>query len=202
MTIHEPMTLATDYLITIAAAIFAARLWRTDRLWSLAFVFTALGSLFGGTFHGFGDSMTPFAETMLWKATMFSIALASFFLLAGAGSRVLAAVAVIKLVASMSWMIVQDDFLWVIVDYGITLLLVGGVQLVAWIRTRAPSAPWVLGSIVVSVLGALVQQFRIAPHPSFNHNDLYHVIQIVALWMLYRGAAAGGRYHTDPRRNT
>ena len=31
MTIHEPMTLATDYLLTIAAAVFAIRLWRTNR---------------------------------------------------------------------------------------------------------------------------------------------------------------------------
>ena len=42
--------------------------------------------------------MPPLAETLLWKATMFSIALASFFLLAACG-RVLAIVATMKLVA-------------------------------------------------------------------------------------------------------
>ena len=58
----------------------------------------------------------------------------------------------------MSWMIGHDDFRSVIIDYGITLLLAGGAQLVAWLRTRAPSAPWVFGSIALSVivLGAVV----------------------------------------------
>jgi hypothetical protein len=39
----------------------------------------------------------------------------------------------------------------------------------------------------VSVLAALVQQSGLTLHRNFNHNDLYHVIQLVALWLLYRG---------------
>jgi len=34
---------------------------------------------------------------------------------------------------------------------------------------------------------ALVQAFRLAPHPQFNHNDLFHVVQMGALYLLYRG---------------
>ena len=30
---------------------------------------------------------------------------------------------------------------------------------------------------------------RLALHRHFNHNDLYHVIQIVALYLFYRGGA-------------
>jgi hypothetical protein len=32
-----------------------------------------------------------------------------------------------------------------------------------------------------------VQARRLAPHRLFNHNDLYHVIQMVALYAFYRG---------------
>jgi hypothetical protein len=44
----------------------------------------------------------------------------------------------------------------------------------------------------------VVQAAKLAPHPGFNHNDLYHVMQIVAMVLLYRGA----RRLTDsaPRR--
>jgi hypothetical protein len=182
MTVHEPMTLATDYLLTVAAAVFAIRLWRTNRMWALAFLFTAAGSFFGGTFHGFAQTMHPLAAASLWKATIFSIGLASFFLLAGSG-HALAVVAIVKLVVYASWMITHDAFVWVILDYGVTLLLVGVAQL----ARRGPSMPWVIGSIVVSVAGALVQQSGFALHRHFNHNDLYHVIQLVALWLLFRG---------------
>jgi hypothetical protein len=182
MTIHEPMTLATDYLLTIAAAIFAGRLWRTNRMWALAFLFTAAGSFFGGTFHGFARSMDPLAAAVLWKATVFSIGLASFFLLVGSG-RALAVVAIVKLIIYASWMITHDAFIWVIIDYGVTLLLIGVAQL----ARRGPSTQWVISSVVVSVAGALVQQSGFALHENFNHNDLYHLIQLVALWLLFRG---------------
>ena len=88
-----------------------------------------------------------------------------------------------KLVVYMRWMITHNDFLYVIADYGLTLLIVGIVML----TRRGPATPWVIGSIVVSVIGALVQQSGFALHRHFNHNDLYHVIQLVALWLLYRG---------------
>lgn len=182
MTVSEPTTLATDYLIAVAATIFAVRLWRTNRMWALAFLFIGAGSLFGGSYHGFAPILIPLASLSLWKATVFSIGLASFFLVAGSGRR-MAVVAIVMLVVYMGWMITHNDFVYVIVDYGLSLLLVGIVQLVS----RGPSTRWVIGSIVVSVIGALVQQSGFALHRHFNHNDLYHVIQLVALWLLYRG---------------
>jgi hypothetical protein len=182
MTIHEPMTLATDYLLTITAVVFAIRLWRTNRQWALAFLFTAAGSFCGGTYHGFGPVMGVLAAIVLWKLTVFSIGLASFFLVLGSGRHLLL-VALVKLIVYMSWMTVHSEFVWVVIDYGIALLLVGVMQLVR----RGPSTPWVIGSIVVSVIGALVQMSRLSLHEHFNHNDLYHVIQLVALWLLYRG---------------
>ena len=181
MNVAEPMTLITDLLLTIAALVFAARLWRVHRMWALAFLFTAAGSFFGGMHHGFAPSMAPIAALLLWKATLFSIGIASFFLLAGSG-RAWTIVAIVKLVIYMSWMIVHNDFVWVIADYGLTLLLIGIAQL----ARRGPSTPWVIGSIVVSVIAALVQQSRFALHRHFNHNDLYHLTQMVALWLLYR----------------
>lgn len=179
MTVHEPMTLATDYLLAVAAAAFAARLWRAHRLWALAFAFTSLGSFLGGTYHGL------YEDAALWKAVVFSIGIASFFLLAGSG-RAFAAIATIKLVAYCSWMISHDGFEWVIADYGVTLLLVG----IAALLRRDGSASWIWGSIALSVAGALVQRSGLTLHRHFNHNDLYHVIQLVALWLLYRGGTA------------
>ena len=182
MTIHEPMTLATDYLLTIAAVVFAIRLWRTNRQWALAFLFTAAASFFGGTYHGFGPVVGLLTANVLWKLTVFSIGLASFLLVLGSG-RAFLLVALVKLIVYMSWMTVHSEFVWVVIDYGIALLIVGVVQLVR----RGPSTPWVIGSIVVSVLGAIVQMSQLKLHEHFNHNDLYHVIQLVALWLLYRG---------------
>lgn len=183
MNVHEPMTVATDYLLAIASVIFAIRLWRTNRHWAMAFLFTAAGSFFGGTHHGIALTFGFLPSILLWKATVLSIGMASCFLVIGSG-RDLLLVGLVKLIVYMIWTtMISSDFLWVIVDYGIALLIVAVVQLVR----RGPSTRWVIGSIVVSVIGALVQMSRLRLHEHFNHNDLYHVIQLVALWLLYRG---------------
>jgi peptidoglycan/LPS O-acetylase OafA/YrhL len=46
---------------------------------------------------------------------------------------------------------------------------------------------WILAGVAVSALAAMVQYFGIAPHPHFNHNDLYHVVQITAMALFYGG---------------
>lgn len=197
ISIHEPMTMATDYLITIAAAIFAARLWSRDRMWALAFVFTGLGAFFGGTYHGVLPSVSPFAAAALWKATVYAVGIASFFFLAGSHPR-MAVPAALKLVVYGSWMIAHDGFLWVIADYGTMLILVGIIVIVR----RGPEMNWVLGGIGLAVAGAGIQQSGFTIHRHFNHNDLYHLVQIAALWMLYRGALAksGAHSHAETDR--
>jgi len=184
---HDPVALLTDALLGIAAWVFAVRLWRVHRMWAVAFVFTGLGAGFGGVFHGFGDQWL-----LLWKATTFSVGLASFFLLAGTDRR-LQAVAILKLVVYLSWMVTHDGFAYVIADYGLTLILIAFFH---------PAKRWVLASIALSVAGAVVQQARISVHERWlDFNDVYHVIQLAALWALYRAAvtmSATGRRSTPP----
>src|SRR5687767_9447039 len=119
MTFHEPMTMITDYILGLGAAVFGVRLWEKNvRAWALAFLFTAAASFLGGTYHGFAP------HHWLWKATVYAIGLASFFLLSGAivasvngqAQRWLMTVAVAKFMAYATWMITHDNFINVIVD--------------------------------------------------------------------------------------
>src|SRR5688500_19676948 len=108
------MTVATDYLLAIAATIFGIRLWRRGaRLWSIAFFFTAAASLLGGTYHGL-------AYEPLWRPTVYAIGLASLFLLAGLG-KWFAIFGALKFIVYAIWMIDHDDFKYVIYDYGLKI---------------------------------------------------------------------------------
>jgi hypothetical protein len=178
MTIHEPMTVATDCVLALATAMFALLAWRRGaRLWALMFAFTATGSLLGGTYHGTAD-------LLWWKPMAYSIGLASFFLLlAATSSRTIHTLALVQFMVYATWMIGHDSFLWVIVDYGIALIVVLSIQLFAWVREKAPSAPWLVGSVVVSAIAVGAQRA-----PDRWHNDVYHVIQLGSLWLMYRGA--------------
>jgi hypothetical protein len=179
MMINEPLTLATDYMLAAASIVFGSLLLRMQkRFWALAFFFTAAGSFFGGTYHGFGG-------VAWWKLTTYSIGLASLFLLfAVTVSRAVRVGGVLLFVSYAIWMASHDSFAYVIIDYGLTLIAITVLQIVEWTRFRAESARWIIASVAVSVIAAIAQRLPIA-----YHNDIYHVIQLVALWLLYRGGA-------------
>ena len=54
--------------------------------------------------------------------------------------------------------------------------------------SRREGVLWLKRAIGVSLAGLAVLVLKLAPHRHFNHNDLYHVIQMGGLFCLYRGA--------------
>ncbi len=55
-------------------------------------------------------------------------------------------------------------------------------------RARREGFLWLKRAIGVSFAGLAVLVLKLSPHPHFNHNDLYHGIQMGGLFCLYRGA--------------
>jgi hypothetical protein len=204
MPFSEPTTMATDYVLALLCCYFAWRLWRVGKktaqtsvcYWAAGFTCFALASLAGGTFHGFSTLFSEAALQSLWKLTAYAIGLASFFLLTGTLSaciatsvrRVAMLIPYVQLIVYVLWMATHDDFRYVIYDYAVTNLGILALQVHAGISRRAVSAPWLIGGVLVSFLAAAVQFNEIALHQHFNHNDLYHVIQMGGMYLFYRGA--------------
>jgi hypothetical protein len=188
----EPTTVVTDYVLGAVSIFLSLRLMDASRFWALAFFALGLGALLGGTWHGFWQ------DDLLWKATTLSIGVASFGMVVGSAHAVatgkfragLIAFAVVKLSAYAAWMLYHDDFIWVVADTGSALGLVAVLHVLKW-------NPWMLAGVAVSVLAGLAQASGLALHEHFNHNDLYHVLQIAAMFLLYRGVRA---YASDGRR--
>jgi len=189
MNISEPMTLVTDYLLAGVAAWLAVLLLRNSeshnsrKCWAIAFAALALGAFLGGTWHGFVQN------ALLWKATVLAVGAASFGMVAGSASatlsgaarRLVLRLALVKLLVYCAWMMLRDDFIFVIIDSGVAFAAVAAFHLWKW-------NGFLLGGVALSVAAALVQASGLALHAHFNHNDLYHVIQIAAVVLLYRGA--------------
>jgi hypothetical protein len=156
---------------------------KSQRWWAMAFAALAAGAFLGGTWHGFLQG------NLLWKATVLSVGAASFAMVAGsaiatvsgAARNLILLFAVVKLVVYSAWMLKQDEFIYVVIDTGIAFAAVAALHL--W-----KFNPWILAGVAVSVVAGLVQASGFDLHRHFNHNDLYHVIQIAAMLLLYRGA--------------
>lgn len=196
----EPMTALTDWILAVIALVCAARLrvdppQRSVARWRMAFVAMAAGSIAGGLSHALLLSASQTLLGVLWKVTTLSLGAAIFFMLAATASsrlvsqraRLLTGLAALQLVIYTVWMLGHDAFVWVIVNYASAMLCVAVVHAVTY--GRAPvAARWILTGIGIAALGAAAQALRISPHRHFNHNDLFHVIQMASVLVLYRGA--------------
>lgn len=206
MTLHEPATLVTDYLLAMLAAGLAWHLRRrsgradhSKRWWAAALGFTAGSALAGGTYHGFGPELPTLLADLLWRATLLLISLAGAAMLfafawerAQAGRRRLwTGVAVAKLGLFASLILIKGEFVVAIVDYGLAMLVLAIAALIQRPSWRAP----LLTGIALSILAAAIQQAGWGISERFNHNDLYHLVQGFALVFFYRAA---NRFETAP----
>ena len=84
-------------------------------------------------------------------------------------------------------MLQENDFDYVIYDYGSSMAVVLLLALAAWYLHRSRAAPWVISGILVSLIASQIQMSELGFHQHFNHNDIFHVVQMASLTLLYRG---------------
>jgi hypothetical protein len=204
MTLHEPATVITDFMLGTLTAVFAAKLFRRAttagspavRLWGAAFVASAVAAFLGGFFHGFGPDMGQRSANALWRATLYTGGVASFFLMAATVTAALRGmirriwlVGLAAKASAYAALVTQNpEFRWLVFDYGSSMLGVAAFQALRMRGGPAPGAGWILAGIAGSAVAALVQQAGVSLHEHFNHNDIYHVLQMGATTLLYCGA--------------
>lgn len=202
MILAEPMTLLTDYVLAgvtgwLGWLLLRGRQGQAARAsWVLAFAALATASALGGTYHGFAPQLSAAVLYRLWTATVLAVGLASFAMLVGSAiataagrlRTLLLAIAAVKLALYSGWMLVHSEFIYVIADSGLAMIAVAALHGRSAARFDDPASRWILGAVGVSVVAAVVQASGFALHRHFNHNDLYHVIQIAAMVLFYRGA--------------
>jgi MFS family permease len=201
----EPAVTLTDYAIAVECAVIVIALTRIEardeavRFWFVLF-FAAIGfaSALGGTVHGFFLPASSHGRAILWPATLMSIIVASLAAWTiGAILRLdprqtafIRRLAIAQL-ATLSCVVlfVTSRFYVAILAYlPSTMFLL--YALVATNRSRRnTSIRWGIVGLAATLVAAVGQQLRIGIHPVyFNHNALYHVIQIAAFWMIFVAA--------------
>jgi uncharacterized membrane protein len=157
--ITEPMTMATDYVLTVLALIFAVSLLlkagsRGEKpvyLWVWAFSVAAVAALAGGTAHGFKLYLGEANHALIWGFTVVSIGLTVFFLL------------VAGIYSALRPTTTRPEH-------------------------RKVGHRWLKWGLTISLAGVLIQMSGWSLHEHFNHNDIYHVVQTFGLYCFYRSA--------------
>jgi hypothetical protein len=158
------------------------------RLAAAAFFATSAGAAAGGTYHLIGTQI-------LWMATVYALGLvgflmsasAAFLALAGGARRAVLGVAGLQLGIFGVWVAGRDDFRYVIYQHGAALALTFALFCWASYKGRSRGTIWIAAAMLATIAGSIVQASGFSLHRHFNHNDLYHVIQLGAAWLFYRG---------------
>jgi len=211
ITIPDPDVVFTDLGLAALGTYFAWRLGggRPGGGWSRRGAIVMLGlasaALWGALFHAVFPAKTATAAGfVVWLLVAFSIAVVAGSLLDMALTIFFARLAPdvrpgVRRAIVLGYCIlfaciilfVDESFTTVTRLYAPTVILMFFAA--QYQASRPGNATWMLisGGLALSMLAALLQQARIAIHPVyFDHNALYHVVQAVALVLLYLGFLA------------
>lgn len=163
----------------------------------LAMLATAVAAAFGAAAHGIDPRTDREQRERCWRASLYTLgfagaattASAAFFTARGSVRTAILAAAAVKLLAYLIGVTRRPEFRVAAADYGGALAVLLAAALYAMAQWHAAGMRWLVAGVGVSLVAALVQARRIVFHRHFNHNDLFHVIQMLALYLFFRGGA-------------
>ncbi len=195
----------TDYGLAAECLCFAylmARIrTRTSSLpavFMLFFFSIAVAAAAGGTVHGFFLDESSLGYRILWPFTLIVMGITA---LSGVHigtalqfsrsravhiNRVASAVFLAYIVIVL---FIRRDFLIAILDYLPALLFIGGAFLLAHLRQKKPAFLIGFLGVCTMLFAAAAQQAKVGIDSRyFDHNALYHVLQAIALFMVFLAA--------------
>lgn len=205
--IHDPDVVLTDLALAVLGAWLAWRLARARAGGTMAgsgvLVMGALASaaFWGAVFHGlFPAGTTTPAGLAAWMPVAVSIAVIGMALLelalrvaaprlAAPARRAITGVYGAAFILTV--LLVDESYRTIVCFYAPVVVLFLIVATRQAVRTRNGGWTLIAASFALSLVAAAVQQAKISIHPEhFDHNAVYHVLQGIALVLLYRGFLA------------
>jgi hypothetical protein len=199
----EPDVALTDYGLAIECAVFVFLLCNRKqsplRLWfTLFFASIGAAAFLGGTVHGFFLDTASTQYRVLWPATLIAVgltAMSAWMIGARLGlSRNIARF--VRLFAALDFAVysllvlfVTQGFAPVVINYLPAALFLLVVFFSLHRRRKTPDLLAGIYGLLLTFLAAGVQAGGFTVHPVYlSHNALYHVIQAIALFLIFRAA--------------
>ena len=202
--IYEPMTTITDLIIAIIAfyysrelsSIYINQLLNVQYHWIWTFRMLGLGAFLGALSHGFGPYFSASIANMIWKFTTYSIGIMSYFMFLSMLHHLFEYQLVIRLRWVLLCLVIiylfivtrNDDFVNVVLFYVPLMIIVLVGLLYSYFVFQSDGVNMIILGIIITFVGAGVQQSGIELHEHMNHNDISHFIQMLAMWFFYQGS--------------
>jgi len=203
--VTEPDVAITDYLLALECTLFVWLLYRRTpssrairNSFALFFAATAVAATAGGTVHGFFLDASSRAGNLLWRVALLALgftafALWSLFALLLFSPRVSNAIRVVAGIELLGYAVLvltaSRSFRVAIAEYVPAVLMLCVAFVLMYLRGRDPTLLAGAGGIALAIVASYLQQRHVGIHPVyFNHNALYHLLEAVALLLVFRAA--------------
>lgn len=200
--IQEFWTFVTDLVLSLQCAYCAYNIRHikrsahiSSRAWFYIFIAISVAAMAGAIHHGF-KHILPIPVYDSLRLTVLLCLNTTAFLLSRSllffalpstdkwHSKITGFLA-LKLIIFIVFAFVERKFIVGLVDYASAFI----IAFFIFTALRSYSgARWMLAGVCVSLFAASIQVLKIAPSEEFNHNDLYHVIQMFGIYLFYKGA--------------
>ena len=196
----EPAVTLTDYLIAVeclVVCLLLRRASRGDMRFSFTLMFAGIGiaAAAGGTVHGFFPDATSLPYAVLWRVTLLGIGVMA---MAGwrIGAGLLLDVNMARLARSLASVefalyalfvvFISQKFMAAIVNYLPAVLFTLWAFIWHYRKARARAVMMGIVALLLTFASSAVQMLKISAHPVYlDHNVLYHLMQFVAIALLY-----------------
>lgn len=195
---HEKDVALTDFALAVECAMFAVLIWRkltasSYRRWLITlFVSISIGALCGGLTHGYFPAESMRGNEVLWVATMLSIGISALACWNLAAEVFKARWPLLRAAATFEFILYAALVLggwraykYVIADYmpaAIFLLITCAIAL----ARGAHALAWVVVGLLLTFVAAAIQLLHLTA-PPLTHNALYHLVQAIALLLMWIG---------------
>jgi hypothetical protein len=168
-------------------------------VWGWVFGFLSLASVLGAVTHGL--QWSPFWKNVLWAPLYLSLGLVVALFLVGAVSdwkgvaagRALLPWALGVAVVFFGITRLADRFIVFVAYEGVVMLASLAIYIVLWRTHRHTWAGVVAAGIMLNIVAAVVQAspLRLMLLVPFDHNGLFHIVEIVAVIVTASGLRRG-----------
>lgn len=200
----ERTTAATDAVLAglaVGSAVWLLRMrerqpWKVG-LWSAAFGTLGLAAALGAVAHGF--AMAPQTRQLIWQPLNLALGATIALFVAGVvqdtwGEQASRRVLPIALVSAGGFYVITllrpGTFLLFVLYQSVCMLFaLGAYGRLAW-QGQLPGAAWMTAGVLITILASAIQaseQVRLNFIWEFDHNGVYHLVQMVGLVALLTG---------------
>ena len=200
----EQTTAITDIFLALAAMFVSVSIFRigkrVDRtkthIWSWAFSLLAAAAMIGAIAHGI--KMSTQLNYIIWQPLNLFLGLAIALFAAGViydskGYSIPKSIFILLIISALLFysitLFIPGSFFIFILYEALAMLFSLVMYSYLWIKKRFLGAKYMAIGILITIIAAVIQSSNISLTLIwvFDHNGLFHIVQIIALYFLFIG---------------